>query len=283
MMTETPLYFRNGRYQLFGILHEAPANPARPAFVFSHPFAEEKLWAHRVFVAFARRLAAAGYPVLRFDYMGQGDSEGDLRDASVATCLSDLACAIEQTKRMIGCDQIALLGLRLGATLASLAAEERSDIRALVLWAPIVDGARYMQELLRTNLTTQMAAYKEIRLDREALAAAISAGQAVNVDGYELAHPLYSEVSAIKLASPKRFRGPCLIAQVERRNTLPVPELQQLSGHYPSCEMVLTEEEPFWKEIPRWYSSASNLFQTTEVWLQAVGCRLLPHGAAVQA
>jgi len=52
-MTETPFFFPNGNYQLFGVLHEAEAPSKNEGFVFCAPFAEEKLWAHRVFVNFA--------------------------------------------------------------------------------------------------------------------------------------------------------------------------------------------------------------------------------------
>ena len=37
-----------------------PARASGEVFVFCHPLAEEKLWAHRVFVAYARQLAASG-------------------------------------------------------------------------------------------------------------------------------------------------------------------------------------------------------------------------------
>src|SRR5262245_18163177 len=80
--TETPFYFGRESSPLFGVFHAPARTTCLPAFVFCHPFAEEKLWTHRVFVSFARRLAAEGYPVLRFDYMGNGDSAGDFRDSS---------------------------------------------------------------------------------------------------------------------------------------------------------------------------------------------------------
>ena len=75
-MKEKPFIFPNGSYNLFGILHEPEIESNGEGFVFCSPFAEEKLWAHRVFVNFARELARLGYTVLRFDYMGHGDSEG---------------------------------------------------------------------------------------------------------------------------------------------------------------------------------------------------------------
>ena len=84
-----------------------------------------------------------------------------------------------------------LLGLRLGATLAATAAESRPDVDRLVLWAPIVDGARYAQDLLRINITTQLAVYREVREDRAALVEAMRAGQTANVDGYEVGIAMY--------------------------------------------------------------------------------------------
>lgn len=270
-MTETPFYFPNGGRSLFGILHQ-PAEPGgRPPFVFCHPLAEEKLWAQRVFVSFARHLAARGHAVLRFDYMGNGDSEGDFRESSLSTALSDVRCAIDHVRRAAGGGPVSLLGLRLGATIASLAAEDAADVRHLVLWAPLVDGARYMQELLRINLTTQMAAYKEIRQDRDALVAAMEQGSLVNVDGYDLTHRMYSEVSAVKLAaSAKRHTGPCLIVQIDRQTARTPPELQQLAATYPGATLTAVQEEPFWKEILRFYDQAPNLFPATLEWLRTV-------------
>ena len=40
-MKETPFFFSNGSYNLFGILHEPEIEPNGEGFVFCHPFAEE--------------------------------------------------------------------------------------------------------------------------------------------------------------------------------------------------------------------------------------------------
>jgi uncharacterized protein len=269
LVNETPFYFGGVGHRLFGILHEPDERTARPAFVFCHSFAEEKLWTHRSFVLFARELAAAGFPVLRFDYRGNGDSEGDFSGSSLTTALEDVRCAVQQVREMTGPRGVALLGLRLGATIASLAAEELSGIERLVLWAPIVDGARYMQEMLRSNLTTQLATYKEIRADRESLVAAMNEGRTVSVDGYEMGLTLYAEVSAVRLAAdPKRHEGKCLIVEIDRQ-ARPGTELQQLGSRYRRATVTFAKEEPFWKEIATSYQRpAAQLFTTTLEWLR---------------
>jgi len=266
---ETPFFFPNGSYSLFGILH-APEGPARDTpFVFCHPFGEEKLWTHRVFVSFARQLAADGYPVLRLDYMGSGDSDGDFSHSSLASVRSDVRAAIAEVRRRTGAGTVNLLGLRFGALVASLVAEETPEVDRLILWSPIADGGRYMQELLRINLTTQMATGKEITQDREAMVAQMQRGGTVNVDGYEMAFPLYAEVSEIKLAAaPKTHKGPALIVNIDKQPGRPVPELQQLTKTYAQGSLVFAQEEPFWKEIARFYDTAPNLFEATRQWLQ---------------
>jgi uncharacterized protein len=269
-MTETPLYFTSGDRSLFGVFHEPLRDTSRTPFVFCHPFGEEKLWTHRVFVSFARRLAAEGHAVLRFDYWGNGDSGGHFRDASLGTARADVRCAIDEVRRRTGASQVNLLGLRFGATVASLVADEVPGIEHLVLWAPIVDGGRYMQDLLRINLTTQMAVHKEIRQDREALVAIMREGHTVNVDGYDMSLPMYDEVSAVKLdADPKRHTGKCLVVQIDRQPGRPAADLAKLAAGYELGSVIFAQEEPFWKEIQRFYDSAPNLFAVTLDWLHA--------------
>ena len=267
---ETPLFFGNGSAQLFGVLHEPARALKAPAFVFCHPFGEEKLWAHRVFVGFARELSRLGHAVLRFDCRGNGDSDGDFSDTSLESNLHDLGAAVDLLKSRRQLDSVALLGLRLGATQAALLAEQRADISALVLWSPITDGARYMQELLRINLTTQLAVQGAVTTDREALVEQMRSGQTVNVDGYDMALPFYEQVSAVKLASmPHAYAGPCLIVQVERNQAAqPARDLVALEKQYARATRRLVREEPFWKEIQRFYATADELFATTLEWVE---------------
>jgi exosortase A-associated hydrolase 2 len=268
-MNETPFWLQRDGIRLFAIAHEPVAMPSGEVFVFCHPCAEEKLWTHRVFVSFARKLAAAGHAVLRFDLMGNGDSDGDFSQSSVESAIADVRCAVDEAKRRWRPVKAHLLGLRFGATIAALAAERAADIDGLILWAPIVDGERYMQELLRTNLATQTAVYKEVRYDRVELVDQMRAGATVNVDGYAMAYALYAEAAAIKLASKaKRHAGPCLITHVDRQPGRLPDELQQLAATYSNATLTVAKEEPFWKEIAKSYlREAPELFAVTAAWL----------------
>lgn len=59
-----------------GILHEALGTPRATGVLLVVGGPQYRVGSHRQFVLLARRLAAAGFPVLRFDYRGIGDSAG---------------------------------------------------------------------------------------------------------------------------------------------------------------------------------------------------------------
>lgn len=269
-MKEAPFFFPGVDYNLFGILHLPKEKQKNIAFLFCHPFGEEKLWAHLVYVNFARELTARGYPVLRFDYMGNGDSDGDFKDSSVETNLTDIHSALQILREKVGSScWVGLIGLRFGATLAALAAENNPEINRLILWEPIINGTQYMQELLRINLTTQMAIYKEIRYNREALVQAMKKGQTANVDGYEITSEMFEQVSSINLLDGlKQTQARCLMVQISPRQQEFKKDFSLLSPLYRNGHALITIEEPFWKEIRTFYSSAQHLYQDTLAWLK---------------
>ena len=96
-MTENAYFLPLGGERLFAFLH-LPGGPARGGIVLCAPLAEEKLWSHRVFVSFARELAARGFAVLRFDFRGEGDSDRRFEESDLDTRLADThaACGAAQ-------------------------------------------------------------------------------------------------------------------------------------------------------------------------------------------
>jgi len=269
-MLEKPFFFTNIHYKLFGVLHQPESAELKGGFVFCHPFAEEKLWTHRVFVSFARDLAKLGYAVLRFDYMGHGDSDGEFEDSTVESRLADINCAMDLLRLEVdNIENISLLGLRFGATLAALVAEQRTDVDKLILWEPVVDGERYMQDLLRTNLTTQLAVYGKVTEKREDLVRQMQAGNTVNIDGYEMTNTLFEQASEINLLQREiKFEGNSLIVQCGKEGQPVRKDLKSLSEQYADNEIHLAVEEQFWREIKRYYGRAENLFDVTLNWMK---------------
>jgi exosortase A-associated hydrolase 2 len=267
---EQPFFFKGKGYRLFGVIHDPEGQSNARGCVFCHPFAEEKLWTHRVIVNFARILAQNGYHVLRFDYMGNGDSEGEFEESSVDTYLDDIRSAAEwlQGNRLIK-NGTSLLGLRFGATLACMAADMHLKVSRLILWEPIVDGSKYMKEMLRINISTQSAVYREIRQNSEALVEQMKAGGTVNVDGYEMSWQLYEQVNRIKiLEGPRNFNGKTLLVEINRLPSNNELRLKSLAGLYCEAAVVEAVEEPFWKEIRQYYYKANNLYRVTIDWMK---------------
>jgi len=268
-MKETPFFFPNVSYNLFGILHEPEKEPNGEGFVFCHPFAEEKLWSHRVFVNFARELARLGYTILRFDYMGHGDSDGKFEQSTIETRVSDIRCAVQLLNEKIKNEyNINLLGLRLGATLAAITAEETENINKLILWDPITNGNTYMKQILIINIATQSAVYKEIRFNSEALIQQMIDGKTVNLDGYEVNWDLFNQTQNINLlSSEKQFLGETLIVQIANKESDYKNNLLALENLYQNCDLSMANEESFWNEIREYYYKADRLYQRTIDWL----------------
>src|SRR5690242_1473359 len=137
-------YFGSRSPDLFGWLHRAagdekPAPAPALGLVICNPFGFEEVCAHRSLRHFAAAAAAAGVPALRFDYAGCGNSRGDeFQPDTLAAWIRSIHEAVERLKQATGVSRVCLLGLRLGASLAALAAALRNDVAAWIAIAPIV-------------------------------------------------------------------------------------------------------------------------------------------------
>ncbi|MBT3027665.1 MAG: alpha/beta hydrolase [Candidatus Thiodiazotropha sp. (ex Ctena orbiculata)] len=270
-LNETPFFFTCNTYRLYGVLHlPDQGNPAH-GFVFCHPFVEEKLWAHKVYVSFARELVANGYAVMRFDHYGHGDSEGEFRDATISIYKQDIDAAINELKiKVPSIEKVSLFGFRLGATVAASISEDRDDIASLILWEPVVNGEAYIQELLRSHLATQLSVFGKVTVSRQELIDQIIAGEEVNIDGYELTKSLYDEIKLIDLSVEKKYKGNVFILQISSGlSDNPNNKYQELCEKYETCKAEIVVEKPFWREIKEFYRSAENLSNQSILFLRA--------------
>lgn len=270
---EEHFFFTNEGERLFGVLH-TPVEKSRDGFVFCHPFAEERQEAHRVMVNFARLLAESGWSVVRFDYRGTGDSGGEFGDCDFNSRVRDIIRATEILREKAEVENIGLLGLRLGATLAAVAAKEAGDVRFLVLWAPILSVKAYLDQFLRRNLTMQMALYKEIRTTREELIRRLMGGENVNVQGYSLSGKLYRqavEVDLVRDYSPSARSA--LVVNIARDGARPNPQLEKLVEscvRQPDGDYLSVSEEPFWLEQKYYVPKSEILSEKTIEWISSV-------------
>ena len=131
---------------LFGWLHRQSGPSQDTGVLLISPLGRDARCAHRPMRLFADQLAQAGFPTLRYDHRGCGDSL-DLTDASgdaLAAWRADIEQAVATLRARTGVSRVVLGGVRLGATLAALSADQADG---LILLAPVLNGRSWLRRL----------------------------------------------------------------------------------------------------------------------------------------
>lgn len=135
---------------IFGWAHPPIGAARSTAVVLVPPLGPEYLHSHRAVRHLARRLARAGFPVVRYDHPGYGDSTAVARDAdAVPHWKAAVATAVGVAHAMDGVERVALVALR-SATLL-LADAPLPPVDALVAWYPVVRGSAFVRDLQRLD------------------------------------------------------------------------------------------------------------------------------------
>ncbi len=144
-----PVYLHSGAGWLFGSFHLPSEGSARDvAVLMCSPFGWEETASYRSRRVWAERLAAAGYPTLRFDLPGTGDSGGSADDPDrVEMWSAAVLDAARWLREASGARRVAAAGIGLGGFLAARAAARGAPIDDLVLWAAPARGRALVREL----------------------------------------------------------------------------------------------------------------------------------------
>ncbi len=127
---------------LFGVLH-LPANVSadKPYVVLLSPGVKMRVGPGRLYMPLTEMLVSQGYPVLRFDFYGLGDSEGDLAETQLADVynnievgryVDDTLAALSWLEKTRGARSFMLGGLCGGAITAILTAERNPKVESLL-------------------------------------------------------------------------------------------------------------------------------------------------------
>ncbi len=179
-----PQWFGSPARPLFGWVHEPVDGGTSGAVVLCPPLFGEKSAVHVTYRALATDLSAKGHWVVRFDYEGTGDSSGPTGGPGrPAAWLASIDRAVTLARRCTD-GPVALVGMRMGALLAAMAAGRGAGVDALVLWDPCTSGRTF----LRRHQAIQAMRFPP------------AAGwRGVEVPGYALDEAVAGEVTALRL------------------------------------------------------------------------------------
>lgn len=145
-----PVHFRNAEgQQLVGILHlPDTVVPGRPCILLLSPGVKMRVAPHRMYNKMADLFVQEGFAVLRFDFAGLGDAEGEIEhtqlshvyhDIQLGRFVDDTRTALDWLEREYGYTRCIAGGLCGGALSGLLTAEhDRRIVALLALGIPVV-------------------------------------------------------------------------------------------------------------------------------------------------
>jgi len=143
-VSKTALWFGPEDRARFAWLTVPAGGRARGAVVLCPPLGLEGTCTHRTYLDLQDDLTKRGFCVLRIDYDGTGDSVGgEGNPGRVDAWIASVREAVDLV-RGAGARQVGVVGMRMGATLASVAGGQPPP-EALVLWDPFATGRGYLR------------------------------------------------------------------------------------------------------------------------------------------
>jgi len=136
-MIERPLVFEIAGESLLGILHDGTGGQREFGILIVVGGPQYRVGSHRQFVLTARVWAAAGFPVMRFDYRGMGDSTGEPRTFEAVH--DDIGAAIDAMFRECpSLDRVVLFGLCDAASAILMYCKSDARVAGLIIANPWV-------------------------------------------------------------------------------------------------------------------------------------------------
>lgn len=194
-VTETAGFVRVDGARLFCYAH-VPVSP-RGGVLLCPPILAESLVSYRLERLLADALSRDGFAVMRFHYRGSGHSEGAPERNSLDSHVED-ALAASDALRTLALDPTAVVGTRIGGTVAAMASERLGIPRVGVI-APVFDGRTYFREIFRGHVMSEMRHGAE-KVTVSDLERSMRDAGWVDILGYPLGRELHESIMRVQLA-----------------------------------------------------------------------------------
>lgn len=168
--------------------------------VYVPPLAEEMNRCRALVAEQARSFARAGYACTLVDFVGTGDSDGELRDVGLGDWYANLNATIEtlQSEQSL---PLTLWGMRLGGLLAlDFSATSSVDVKNILLWQPVTVGKMYVTQVLRQRVASLMVKELPPETTKE-IRQRLADGEQVEIAGYAFGGRLLDDIESIDLGS----------------------------------------------------------------------------------
>jgi pimeloyl-ACP methyl ester carboxylesterase len=235
-------------------VHTEPIGGAAPiTWVVLHSFGPE----HDNLAAFdaslCRALAASGHAAIRYHAQGHGDSELGPDALGLEAQVAGALDAVGLARDANASGAVGLIGSRLGAAVAALAAA-RADVRAVALVDPTTKGRAFLRSLVRLDRTSEVSLGSAAPAPAEDPFELARAEGFLEIEGFAVSWPAVVELEAMDLLQqPIPSDLPALVLQVSRSDA-PRGELRRLAERLgPRARLdVLAHDDALRFGLPPW-------------------------------
>lgn len=194
--------------------------------------------------ALGKDLASRSIGVVRFHYIGEGNSDGHRADMTFSSLVDDTRSVLHYTGGL-GFSDVALVGSRIGAAVAAAVASDH-PAAPLAMWEPVADPRRYLTEGYRAKRMSELA--QENATEPTDWRAELAEHGVIDLLGYDVHARFVESFQEVNLTSLlAEHAGPVLIARfreaAKRRDRL----AEELTARGVEVERVSFEvREPWW-------------------------------------